>query len=204
MIKAEKISKSFGSKSIISDISFTVNNGEFLTITGASGCGKSTILNILSGLISPDSGSVIRTGKKTGYAFQKDILIPWKSALENILYIMKGHIPLNQAYDTAASLLEQIGLADDMHKKPYMMSGGMKKRVNIARAISIKPDILLLDEPFAFLDEKNIEEIKKIILQIQVNDDCAVILVNHDNKYADNLPGKTIEITSAGLRNELT
>jgi len=196
MISLDGVSKSFRSKEIIRDISFTVNDGGILTLTGPSGCGKSTILNIVSGLITPDSGTVMRSSDRIGYAFQKDILIPWKSALENVLYVMKGHLPPDEALDTAVSLLNKLGLAEDIHKKPAIMSGGMKKRVNIARAISLKPDILLLDEPFVFLDHKNIEEIKIIIKERAAADNCAVILVTHDKKYTDSFSGNSFEISS--------
>ncbi len=196
MIRVEHISKSFGFRKIIHDVSFVVDRGEVLTITGTSGSGKSTILNIVSGLVSPDGGSIIRNSDRIGYVFQKDILIPWKSALENVLYVMKYHSSRKAAYDTAVSLLEKMGLADDMHKKPPALSGGMKKRVNIARAISLKPDILLLDEPFAYLDEKNIEDIKIIIKERVAVDSSAVILVTHDKKYATDFSGKSIELIS--------
>ena len=99
--------------------------------------------------------------------------------------------------EKAVNILKKLGLEDDMHKKPSMMSGGIKKRVNIARAICVEPEILLLDEPFAFLDQKNIIEIISIASDLVEADKCSVILVNHDNKYADDLPGKVIEITPA-------
>ena len=196
MIRADNISKSFGTKRVIRDISFTVEGGEVLTLAGPSGCGKSTILNIVSGLIPPDSGSAVCSSEKIGYAFQKDILIPWKSALENVLYVMKNHLSPKAAYDSAVSILEQMGLADDMYKKPAMMSGGMKKRVNIARAISVKPDILLLDEPFVYLDDKNIELVKEIIRESVTACNSAVIIVTHDMKHAGDFPGNLIDISS--------
>lgn len=197
MIRAENISKSYGTKIIFHGLSFSVAKGELLTIAGPSGCGKTTVLNIISGLLRPDSGSIINGSKRTGYAFQKDILIPWKSALENVLYVMKNTHPHRVAMEKAVYILKKLGLEDDLNKKPSMMSGGIKKRVNIARAICVDPDILLLDEPFAFLDQKNIEEIISIVSDLVEAGKCSVILVNHDNKYADALPGKVIEITPA-------
>jgi len=195
MITLKTAGKSFGPQEILRDVTFSVNKGELLALTGASGTGKTTILNIISGIINVDSGIVRRSSDRIGYAFQKDILIPWMSAIDNIVYVLKNDMPEKKAYETAVSWIKNVGMESHMDKTPQSMSGGMKKRLNIARAMSIEPDILLLDEPFIFLNYKYIVEIKKMIFDRVSSGKSAVIIVTHDTKHTDDLGGRLLEIT---------
>ncbi len=195
MITLNNVKKSFGQHEVLRDVTFSVNKGELLTITGDSGSGKTTILNIVSGTVKPDSGTVRRSSDRIGYAFQKDILIPWMSAIDNIVYILKQTLPGKEAYETAIRWLEKMDLDSHMHKTPSSMSGGMKKRLNIARALSIEPEILLLDEPFVFLDQEHIANIKELINDMVSSGKSAVILVSHDVKHSDDIGGHIVGIS---------
>lgn len=195
MITLKNIGKSFGPYEILRDVTFSVNKGELLTLSGASGAGKTTILNIISGIVNADCGIVRCSSDRIGYAFQKDILIPWMSAIDNIVYVLKKDLSEKKAYEAAVCWLKKVGLESHMDKTPPLMSGGMKKRLNIARAMSIEPDILLLDEPFVFLNYKHIAEIKKLIHERVSSGRSAVIIVTHDTKHSDDLDGRLVEIT---------
>jgi len=194
MITLKNISKSFGRHEVLRDVTFSVNRGEIITLSGASGCGKTTILNIISGIVTPDSGTVIRSSDSIGYAFQKDILIPWMSAVDNLVYILKQNQPEREAFETAVRWLKILGLEPHMHKTPSSMSGGMKKRLNIARAMAIEPDILLLDEPFVFLNHSHIINLKQIIMERVTSGRSAVILVTHEAKDSYDFGGRILEI----------
>jgi len=195
MVSLTNIKKSFGSREVLGDISFTVRKGELLVLTGASGCGKTTILNIVSGLIRPDSGSVMNSGIRTGYAFQKDILIPWMSAAENLIFILKPRMHEKEARETADLWLEKVNLYGYRNANPQSMSGGMRKRLNIARAMSIDPDILLMDEPFAYLDKENITAVKKLVDERVNSRRSAVILVSHHQKSSGDTAGRIVKIS---------
>ena len=197
MIVLKNVRKTFGTNEVIRDVTISVNKGELLTISGASGSGKTTILNIIAGIVQPDSGIVKCSGSRIGYAFQKDILIPWMSAVDNIVYILKNNFPEKESYDRAAFWLEKLGLIYHMHKTPASMSGGMKKRLNIARAMSIEPEVLLLDEPFAFLNHSHIVIIKNLIDEMVSSGKSAAILVSHDDKHIGDISGRTVEISGS-------
>lgn len=194
MIVLEGIRKTYDSHEVLADVSFSVKKGDVLCITGSSGCGKSTILKIVSGIMKPDSGIIVRDSERIGYAFQNDILIPWKSAMENMVYILKGFYPINEAMERAGYWLEELGLTAACNRQPSEMSGGMRKRLSIARAFSIDPDILLLDEPFAFQDKENIAAIKKLVLDRGKSHDRAVILATHKLENMDKEGCRIIKI----------
>ncbi len=195
MLKLDGITKSFGSQEILRSVTMSVRPGETVCLFGPSGWGKSTILNIACGIMSPDHGHVIRDSERIGYAFQKDLLLPWKNALENLAYILQEHYEKNECLRQAELWLEKTGLSADAGKKPAEMSGGMRKRLSIARAFSIDPDILLLDEPFAFLDHENVALVQKLILDDEKRSGRATILVTHTREHAFDLGCRIIEIT---------
>jgi len=186
----------------IADVSFSVHDGELLSIVGPSGCGKSTLLSIISGLEKPSSGKVIFVRLvKMGYMPQLDHLFEWRDILSNAcigLEIQKTKTKENIEYVT--NMLKQYGLGDFMHHYPSQLSGGMRQRAALIRTLAVKPDILLLDEPFSALDYQTrlyvAEEITEIIRQQQKT----AILVTHDISEAISVSDRVIVLSARPSR----
>ena len=151
MLQLRGVSQSFGSISVLHDLNLSVARGEFVALVGPSGCGKTTILNILAGHLNPTQGDVIRGGKAR-MVFQHDGLLPWMTARENIELGVR-HLPHKSERDEKIrELLSLVGLSDFGDHFPHQLSGGMRQRIEIARALVGETEILLLDEPFGALD----------------------------------------------------
>ena len=187
--------KTFDGKSILNNISFDLYEGEFLSILGPSGCGKTTLLRILIGLEKADSGEIIKEGKDIsglksidrgmGIVFQNYALFPNMTVLENVEYALKiKKETKNQARAIAMHTLEQVGLTDQMNKKPSQLSGGQQQRVAIARTLATNPDIILLDEPISALDVANREIMKKELKAIQKKFNATMLFITHDQEEA--------------------
>ena len=166
-----------GTTTVFENASFGVEQGEFVCILGHSGCGKSTIMNILAGLAEPTSGVVKMDGFAVagpsldrGVVFQNYSLLPWLSALRNVTFAVKARFPdwsRAQVHDHAVKYLDMVGLSGDViHRKPSQLSGGMRQRVSIARAFANHPKLLLLDEPFGALDALTRGTIQDELLKI--------------------------------------
>ena len=165
-VEVRNVSKSFpsakGTRDVLSGIQFSVEEGEFVSIVGGMGAGKSTFMNILSGLLKADSGTVTIGGEavtgihpRASVVFQNYSLLPWFSALENVrLAVGAAHQEWDRKkqIDQSTRFLETVGLGKALHKRPSQLSGGMRQRVAIARAFATEPEILLMDEPFSALD----------------------------------------------------
>lgn len=187
IVEIENLSKTYHSISgeilSIENISLQVKEGEFISILGSSGCGKSTILNILSGLDKKYKGN-IKFNKNDiiiGYMLQDDSLFDWLNVYENTiigLKVQKKLTPENIKY--VKSLLIKYGLKDFMNKYPHSLSGGMRQRVALIRTLAIKPDILLLDEPFSALDYMTRLQVSDDVYNIIKNENKTVIMVTHD------------------------
>ncbi|MFW6264908.1 MAG: ATP-binding cassette domain-containing protein, partial [Bacillota bacterium] len=151
ILRVNNISKSFkkdGYKNIVlKDISFSLHRGEILALVGPSGCGKSTLLNIVAGLLKADSGELdFKTNSRIAYIFQEPRLLPWMNIEDNISFVQKHFLGEVAAIKLRNKLLEELDLLSDKDLYPAQLSGGMKQRVEIIRALSIKPDFLLMDE----------------------------------------------------------
>ena len=176
----------------VSSISFTVAPGEFVSVLGPSGCGKSTLLLMLAGLEVPTAGSITVGGRPVdgtrrefGVIFQDPTLLPWKSALDNVLFPI--HIfrrPKDTYRPQAEALLRMVGLADFMGKRPHELSGGMKQRVAICRALVHDPQLLLMDEPFSALDTITRDEMNVVLLDIWDRYHKTAIFVTHSIREA--------------------
>ena len=159
MIALEKVCKSFQDKTVLNNVTLSLFEGERVGLLGASGAGKTTILDLIAQLCEPDSGRcTIAARERIAYVFQEPRLLPWRTALENVLFALAA-LPRNddgrkKIEQTAHEALRAVGLHDVAHCFPGQLSGGMCQRVSIARALAIRPDILLLDEPFSALDRK--------------------------------------------------
>ena len=185
MVKVSNLTKNFynkeGEMKVLDGISFTLFQGEILSLLGPSGSGKSTILNILTKLLEPTSGSVFINGT-VGYMFQKDHLLEWRSIMDNItigLEIMHKKKD-KKSIERIERLLKTYGLWDFRNMYPKELSGGMRQRVALIRTLSVDPDILLLDEPFSALDYQTRLMVNDDVYKIIKNESKSVILVTHD------------------------
>lgn len=179
-----------GPNVVIKGINLTVKEGEFICIIGHSGCGKSTLLNTVSGFAVPDEGEVRFKGnviKQPGpermVVFQNYSLMPWLTAYENVYLALDSVHPNKSASEKDSIVVEHltmVGLGDAMEKKPPQLSGGMRQRVAIARAFCLRPEILVLDEPFGALDAITKEEMQEELAQICLDHRCTVLMVTHD------------------------
>jgi nitrate/nitrite transport system ATP-binding protein len=175
---------------VFEDVSFGIDKGEFVCIIGHSGCGKTTILNVLAGLESATSGNVFMDGREVcgpsldrGVVFQGHALMPWLSVLSNVAFAVKSrwpHWPKAKVEVHAQRFIEMVGLKGAELKKPSELSGGMKQRVGIARAFAIEPKMLLLDEPFGALDALTRGVIQDELLKICAETHQTVFMITHD------------------------
>ncbi|TSB47356.1 ABC transporter ATP-binding protein [Alkalicoccobacillus porphyridii] len=199
-----EVNKSFGQgsskKHVLKDISFTGKEHEFICILGHSGCGKSTLLNVLAGFSAPDDGSVTVNEKaikgphrERGVVFQEHALFPWYTVLDNIAMgpSLEG-LSKSESREIASSYLELVGLSDCADQFPNQLSGGMKQRVGIARALANKPRILLMDEPFGALDILTRETMRKELLSIWLQLKTMVIFVTHSIEEAVHLADRVL------------
>jgi nitrate/nitrite transport system ATP-binding protein len=191
-LKVEGLSKSYSANgaSVFENLSFSIARGEFVCIIGHSGCGKSTILNVLAGLEEASAGLVLMDGREVkgpsldrGVVFQSHALMPWLSVLSNIVFAVKSRYPdwsKAQIEAHAKHFIDIVGLKGAEHKKPSELSGGMKQRVGIARAFAINPKMLLLDEPFGALDALTRGVIQDELLNICAASKQTVFMITHD------------------------
>jgi len=166
----------------LSGLSFGVAEGEFVSLLGPSGCGKSTALRLIAGLIAPDQGDIVWRGTQPemGFVFQEPTLMPWADALTNArLPLDLKHLPRAEANARAKAALARLGLKGFENSYPRELSGGMKMRVSIARALAARPRLLLMDEPFAALDEITRTGLNDDLLALAREDNITVIFVTH-------------------------
>jgi len=179
IIFADHISKSYNEIPVLSDFSLRLPEHGIIGLSGPSGCGKTTFLHIMAGLIEPDSGSITGlAGKKTGVVFQEDRLLPWLTAQENIDLIVKNST-LTQQW------LDAIQLSDKADSYPSELSGGMKRRLALARALAFDCDLLLMDEPFQGLDDMLKETLYQLVRDAALTK--PVVMVSHDITELNNL-----------------
>ena len=197
MIEINNISFSYNNNSqeVIKDLSLKVADGEFLSVIGHSGCGKSTLLRLIAGLDMPQKGSIVIDGRQVTapsadrtIVFQQYSLFPWLKVLDNVKFALKksGRFSKSEIHDRAVYFLEKTGMAQDMNKYPYQLSGGMRQRTAIARALAIDSPFLLLDEPFGALDTKIRGELQELLKELWQKGDrrMTVVFVTHDLEEA--------------------
>ena len=208
-IKIENLDFSYSDKQdkevkVIDDLNLSVYDQEFLTIVGASGCGKSTLLNVIAGLLPPDRGNILLNDKRiTGpgpdrtMVFQDDAVFPWYTVKQNIEYGLKITMQDKELRNKEVSnTLKLVGLSDNAKMFPRQLSGGMRKRVDVARAIITKPEVLLMDEPFAALDVMTKQKLQEQFLNIWNETRMTVVFVTHDLEEALYLADRVVVMSS--------
>jgi len=165
---------------VIKNISLNIFSGEFVSLVGPSGCGKSTILRILSSLIKVKKGSVASETKKIAMVFQNFALFPWLTVQENIEFGLKMEgVSKNERSKIVLKKIEEVGLSGFGNKYPIELSGGMKQRVGIARALAVNPDVLFMDEPFSSLDVLTAEKLRAELMDIWLKYKVTIVMVTH-------------------------
>jgi NitT/TauT family transport system ATP-binding protein len=203
-IEVQKLGKRFSenSNSVIEDLSFSVSADDSLCLLGPSGCGKTTLLRLLMGLEEPSSGEIRITpalAKHMSYVFQEPRLVPWRTCLENVLLPLEltgRKTSTSSAY--ALDLLHQLGLNERLHHFSGELSGGMQMRVALARALVTEPRIILLDEPFAALDERTRFRMQDLLLELKARLQLQYVFVTHSISEAVYLGDKILLLDSAG------
>lgn len=207
LLRIDHISYSYhsleGETPALMDVSFHVNDGEFLGIVGPSGCGKSTLLSLIAGLLTPSSGSIYidgkdikSSGKNIGYMLQKDHLLDWRDTLRNVTLGMEiQHKLSDNSYVQINDLLNTYGLITFKNAYPSELSGGMRQRAALIRTLLLEPDILLLDEPFSSLDYQTRLEVADDIWGIIRKEKKTAILITHDISEAISMSDRVIVLS---------
>ncbi len=191
---------------VFENVDIEIEKGEFVCVIGHSGCGKSTILNVLAGLDEASNGAIVMDGKEVnkpsldrGVVFQNYSLMPWLSALQNVNFGVKARWPewsKKQVEEHSLHYLEMVGLKDTYHRKPSQLSGGMRQRVSIARAFATQPKLLLLDEPFGALDALTRGVIQDELIKIWGESKQTVFMITHDVDEAIFLSDRILLMTN--------
>lgn len=211
----ENVSKVYptptGPYTVLDGINLTVHEGEFICLIGHSGCGKSTLLDMVSGFRKPSAGEVrlqtkriTEPGPDRMVVFQNYSLLPWLSAFENVYLGIDSVYPNKPKAEKAAIAnehLAMVGLSDAAYKKPRELSGGMKQRVSIARALALRPQVLVLDEPFGALDPITREELQEELLKIWREHQVTVLMITHDIDEALFLADRLVMMTNGPAAN---
>lgn len=219
LLQVEGISKIYpknsdgtGAITALSNVSFTVGEGEFVTIVGASGCGKTTLLRAIAGLIEPTQGRILVNGKEVrapgpdrAVVFQDVRLLPWRTCLQNVEFGMELQgMPRQERRQRAMAALQLVGLSDRSDAYPSELSGGMQQRVGIGRALAVEPEILLMDEPFGALDAITRSQMQQELTHIFLNSDAhkSVLFVTHSIDEALVLADRVLVFAQGGVIRE--
>ncbi|WP_294659982.1 ATP-binding cassette domain-containing protein [uncultured Fusobacterium sp.] len=202
-MKVINIKKNYGEREILAGVSFEGEEGRVTVILGESGCGKSTLLGILSNNIKDFSGEIVfdrDISSGISYIFQEDTLIPWKTVYENIEYVLKDKISALEMRAYIEKYLKMVNLLEFKDEYPEHLSGGMKRRVGIARAFAYPSDYLFMDEPFEFLDIKTKGEIIEYFKLLQEKNKKTVLFITHDIESALKIGDKIVVFSSKPTR----
>ena len=190
MVSLKNVTLSFGDKLILDSFSAELPMGGICCFSGPSGCGKTTLFRLISGLIKPQSGEISSDYKKLSFMFQEDRLLPWLSALKNV----EAVLPSGNR-DKAGLLLQEFGLGGELHARPSELSGGMQRRVALARALAYGGDLLLLDEPFKGLEPALIRRLSAFIQK-----ECGTVyVITHSENEAELLGGRIVRLNGPPL-----
>ncbi|MEF3081501.1 ABC transporter ATP-binding protein [Luteimonas sp. SMYT11W] len=204
MVSVDNVTMSFGDFTAVRDVNIEVADGEFVAIVGPTGCGKSTILNAVAGLLNPTKGGiriddtpVNGVQESVGYLFQQDALLPWKTAFQNVeLGLRFRGVDAKEREQRANAWLAKVGLKGFEHRYPHQLSGGQRKRVQMAQALIVEPKVMLMDEPFSALDIHTRHLMQNELLRLWQEDRRAVILITHDLEEAIALGDRVVVLSS--------
>jgi NitT/TauT family transport system ATP-binding protein len=204
-VEISRVSLSFGPTEVLRDISLSIGRGEFVAVIGPSGCGKSTLLNVLSGEVKPSSGLVSRHGQFR-MVYQQDGLFPWQTVAENISLGLRFIADEEERSRQLRELVALIRLGGFEHHYPHQLSGGMRQRVELARALAGDSDVLLMDEPFSSLDYLTRLRMRGELARLLEERPRTVVLVTHDIEEAAQLADRVIVLTDrpARIRREIS
>ncbi|MEI7491272.1 MAG: ATP-binding cassette domain-containing protein [Bacteroidota bacterium] len=222
VIEIKNLKKSFGQQEVLKDVSLTVNNGENIAVLGKSGIGKSVLIQCIVGLLIPDSGSIMVLDEnvaslsrkelnvlrqKIGFLFQSGALYDSMTVKQNLVFPLrriKKDLTEKEIDEKVNDVLENVGLADALNKMPSQLSGGMRKRISLARTIVVDPMIMLYDEPTTGLDPVTSDEISSLIKEIQKKYKTSSIIITHDIKCARNTANRLIMLSDGEVFKEGT
>jgi NitT/TauT family transport system ATP-binding protein len=190
-----------GRLAAVEGISLSAAAGEIVALVGPSGCGKTTLLNLAAGILRPTRGRVVLTpNARLAYAFQEPRLLPWKTVEENISFVQEGLLPAGEAAAARRRILEETGLAEFRRAYPRELSGGMKQRLELARALAVRPRLLLLDEPFRSLDGATRQELHALLQSEHGREGFSALLVTHDPEEAVLLADRVVVLSPRPAR----
>jgi NitT/TauT family transport system ATP-binding protein len=209
-ISFDNVSVSFGDLKVVDGVSFGIADREFVSVIGPSGCGKTTMMNIVAGFVKPTSGSVLLDGKpitgpgpERGVIFQEYGVFPWLTVKENIAFGLKlsaNRVPDAEREEICARYMRLMGLADFADAYPKTLSGGMRQRLAIARAYAVRPQFLLMDEPFGALDAQTRSNMQDLLLEVLAAERKTVMLITHSVEEAIYLSSKILVVTARPSR----
>lgn len=194
MLKINELSFSYGKKEVLRNFSLELNDGEILAVMGASGCGKSTLLQLVAGLLKPSSGSIEDRPARVSYAFQEPRLFPWLTVKENLAAVLPKEISPQEREEKIRLALRTVELEDSADLYPDALSGGMKSRASLARALVYGGDLFLLDEPFAALDESLRLRLGDLLKQELKARGAMALLVTHHPEDAVRIADRVITL----------
>ncbi len=209
-LEIKNLTKVYNKKVVLNNISFTVKDGEFLSILGPSGCGKTTLLKILIGIESPTAGNIIKHGsditnldsakREMGMVFQNYALFPNMTVLENVMYALNLKLKnKTKAKNESIKMLNMVNMSEHLNKYPHELSGGQQQRVAIARTLSLNPDIILFDEPMSALDADNRLGLRKELKEIQKKFKTTMIYITHDQEEAFSLSDRVMVMNEGNI-----
>jgi NitT/TauT family transport system ATP-binding protein len=207
LLEVDHLRMSFGGTPVVEDVSLSVTPGELVCVVGPSGCGKTTMLRCLAGLLPPTGGEVRLAGERVvgppramALVFQdySRSLLPWLDVHGNVVMPLKAHhVPKRERDALAAEALAAVALDGHGHKYPWQLSGGMQQRAAIARALAYRPEILLMDEPFASVDAQTRADLEDLLLEVRARRGLTVVLVTHDIDEAVYLGDRVVVLSAA-------
>ena len=206
LLELKNIEKSYSSThresiKVLEGISFKLNPEEIIALVGPSGCGKTTLFNTIAGLLPADEGQInIKGDKRISYIFQETRLLPWMTVEGNISFVQENFLTGDEARNIREKLLHSSGLYEMKHSFPAQLSGGMKQRLEIIRALSIKPDLLLMDEPFKSLDIKLKYQLQKMLIEEYNKEQFSILFITHDPEDAVLLADKVFILSDKPSR----
>ncbi|MCF8000914.1 MAG: ABC transporter ATP-binding protein [Halanaerobiales bacterium] len=185
ILELKNIYKSFDDLKVLDDVSLHINRGEIVTLLGPSGSGKTTLFKIAAGLIKQDQGNIFYDESlRQGYVFQEPRLLPWRTIEDNFRFVQKNYLEPKKAKSVRNSLLKLTNLEQTLKSYPAELSGGMKQRIEILKAISIKPNFLIMDEPLKSVDTQTVVNLRNLLLRLHIERNIDIFMITHDPEEA--------------------